>query len=86
MRSMTGIIATTMGILTATVVTAAAGAATAPAPSGKMTVKTCGAQWSSLSDAEKAKFNDAAKTQKSAKGGKLSGYNVYTKTVCFKKG
>ena len=51
-----------------------------------MTLKLCGAQWRALGDAEKAKYTDQAKTQKSAKGGKLSGYNVYTKTVCFKKG
>lgn len=56
-----------------------------PAATAKMTVKKCGAQWTALSDAEKAKFNDAAKGQKSAKGGKLTGYNIYTKTVCFKK-
>lgn len=92
MRTMTAIIATLVGILTATLLTPAAWAATAKAadsaaaPSGKMTVKKCGAQWSALSDADKAKYNDEAKTQKSAKGGRLSGYNVYTKTVCFKKG
>lgn len=94
MRSMTAIIATTMGILTAMGLASAAWAATAKvpepaaasAPSGKMTLKLCGAQWRALGDAEKAKYTDQAKTQKSAKGGKLSGYNVYTKTVCFKKG
>ena len=90
MRIMTTIaISTVLGL--ATTATAAkapdatAATASAAGASGKMTVKKCGAQWSALSDADKAKFNDEAKGKKSAKGGKITGYNVYTKTVCFKK-
>jgi hypothetical protein len=48
------------------------------------TLKVCGAQWDALSANQKGVYNTQATTMKSKKGGKLSGYNVFT-GECMKK-
>jgi opacity protein-like surface antigen len=59
-------------------------AAKAGAAKGTSKMSTCASQWKGMSDADKGKYNDRAKTMKSKKGGKLSGYNVWT-GECMKK-
>jgi hypothetical protein len=48
------------------------------------TMKACAAQWDALSDTQKAAYKTQAAGMKSKKGGKLSGYNVFT-GECMKK-
>ena len=48
------------------------------------TMKACATQWDALSDAQKGVYKTQATTMKSKKGGKLSGYNVFT-GECMKK-
>ena len=48
------------------------------------TMKACAAQWDALSDTQKGVYKTQATTMKSKKGGKLSGYNVFT-GECMKK-
>jgi hypothetical protein len=48
------------------------------------TMKACATQWDSLSATQKGVYNTQATTMKSKKGGKLSGYNVFT-GECMKK-
>ena len=48
------------------------------------TMKACASQWDSLSANQKGVYNTQATTMKSKKGGKLSGYNVFT-GECMKK-
>ena len=48
------------------------------------TMKACASQWDSLSPTQKGVYNTQATTMKSKKGGKLSGYNVFT-GECMKK-
>ncbi len=64
----------------------AAGAAPAAKPATKGTSKMsgCAAQWKAMSDADKGKYKTKAEGMKSKKGGKLSGYNVWT-GECMKK-
>jgi hypothetical protein len=57
-------------------------ATTTTAKGGSM--KACAAQWDKLSDTQKAAYKTQAGGMKSKKGGKLSGYNVFT-GECMKK-
>jgi hypothetical protein len=56
---------------------------TATTASGS-TMKDCAAQWDKLTDTQKGAYKTQATTMKSKKGGKLSGYNVFT-GECMKK-
>ncbi len=51
---------------------------------GGSTMKACAARWDALSDAQKGAYKTQATGMKSKKGGKLSGYNVFT-GECMKK-
>ena len=48
------------------------------------TMKACATQWDALSDTQKGAYKTQATGMKSKKGGKLSGYNVFT-GECMKK-
>ncbi len=63
---------------------ASVAAAKTGATKGTSKMSTCAAQWKGMNDGDKGKYNDRAKTMKSKKGGKLSGYNVWT-GECMKK-
>lgn len=71
--------------LVAVVLAFAAGPVFAAPAKGPSKMSGCAAKWSSMSASEKGRYNDRAKGMKSAKGGKLSGYNVWT-GECMKKG
>ena len=53
-------------------------------PKGTSKMSGCAAKWTAMSAGDKGKYNDRAKGMKSKKGGKLSGYNVWT-GECMKK-
>lgn len=64
---------------------APAQAAAPKAPGAKPSkMSACAGQWKAMSPGDKGRYNDRAKTMKSKKGGKLSGYNVWT-GECMKK-
>ncbi len=59
---------------------------TAPAKAkGTSKMAVCAGQWKAMGDKGQASYNDRAKTMKSKKGGKMSGYNAFT-GECMKKG
>lgn len=45
---------------------------------GESKMSQCAKQWKALGDKGHVAYNDKAKTMKSKKGGKMSGYNAWT--------
>lgn len=62
----------------------ATAAAPAAKPKGESKMAKCAAEWKALGDKGHVAYNDKAKTMKSKKGGKMSGYNAWT-AECMKK-
>lgn len=56
----------------------------APKAKGTSKMATCAAQWKAMGDKGQATYKERAKTMKSKKGGKMSGYNAFT-GECMKK-
>ena len=67
------------------VATAKPAAATAAAkPKGESKMAKCAAEWKAMGDKGHVAYNDKAKSMKSKKGNKLSGYNAFT-GECMKR-
>ncbi len=81
-----GLLATPLaaGAAAANKTAASAAPAAKPATKGTSKMSGCAAQWKAMSEADKGKYKTKAEGMKSKKGGKLSGYNVWT-GECMKK-
>lgn len=51
---------------------------------GETKMGRCAGQWKAMGEKGQVTYNDRAKSMKSKKGGKLSGYNAFT-AECMKK-